>query len=629
MEPKKDEIFSTTHKSSYPVMVHQRATVRDTFLKKKKFRDMTHKERSLKIGKITAIVLGIICLLIAFFASVSLLSTSFKIMSGYHTRSIFGFASNPIAGLCVGIIATVVFQSSSSTTSLTVALVASDVLSVKNAIPVIMGANVGTSVTNTLVSLGHASDKVQFRRAMQGATVHDFFNIFLVLIFLPLQLIPLYDDKGWLELISYYIVLPLPRGKQSDATKKLNFIKMITSPIVKLFLKPNKCLLKLFHVEGDTINAQNFFELCTSKCSQSLCPSDFVYNQTTTQFSDCPKCSFVQRSLLSGGILKSKHLSDSASAGIALAIAAVFMVLSLIALAKLMSFALKKQTSNWIKKALLKHAVVAMLVGCVITVLMQSSSITTSSMVPLVAMNVITLQQMFPVTLGANVGTTITAFLAALGEGEISGLQIAICHFLFNFLGILLFYPVPYIRSMPIVTAQALGYLVSVNRLYGVLYIAMSFVVVPGTLLGLSFLPGGAIVGASLLYGILLFCYIWRQIRVRCPSKIPGWCPAFMKPNNREKIEAKEDLEEVERVSGFVVSEKSVYVGSSKRLQNVDNNGVQVVDFDAGKNKIDNSKNSNNNDDNDNSNNNDNSKKSKKSKKNKSDTYNNTNDGMV
>merc|ERR1711916_33602 len=116
---------------------------------------------------------------------------------------------------------------------------------------------------------------------------------------------------------------------------------------------------------------------------------------------------------------------------------------------------------------------------------------------------------------------------------------------------------------------------------------------------------------------------------LRCPSKIPGWCPAFMKPNNREKIEAKEDLEEVERVSGFVVSEKSVYVGSSKRLQNVDNNGVQVVDFDAGKNKIDNSKNSNNNDDNDNSNNNDNSKKSKKSKKNKSDTYNNTNDGMV
>lgn len=51
-----------------------------------------------------------------------------------------------------------------------------------------MGANIGTSVTNTIVSIGQIADKEQYRRAFAGATVHDMFNLLSVLILLPLEL---------------------------------------------------------------------------------------------------------------------------------------------------------------------------------------------------------------------------------------------------------------------------------------------------------------------------------------------------------------------------------------------------------------------------------------------------------
>ena len=58
----------------------------------------------------------------------------------------------------------------------------------EGAIPVIMGANVGTSVINTSVSMGHITRKEEFKRAMSGATVHDFFNVLAVILLLPIEI---------------------------------------------------------------------------------------------------------------------------------------------------------------------------------------------------------------------------------------------------------------------------------------------------------------------------------------------------------------------------------------------------------------------------------------------------------
>lgn len=57
------------------------------------------------------------------------------------------------------------------------------------AIPIVMGANIGTSVTNTIVALGQIKDKNDFRRAFAGATVHDMFNWMSVIVLLPLEVV--------------------------------------------------------------------------------------------------------------------------------------------------------------------------------------------------------------------------------------------------------------------------------------------------------------------------------------------------------------------------------------------------------------------------------------------------------
>ena len=122
----------------------------------------------------SALVFGLIY---TFLVGVSALEKGIKIMGEDTQERLFLSVSNPIAGLCVGILGTVLVQSSSASTSIIVGLVATKGISVDAAIPMIMGANIGTTVTNTLVSLGHIRQPAEFKRAFAAATVHDFFNV--------------------------------------------------------------------------------------------------------------------------------------------------------------------------------------------------------------------------------------------------------------------------------------------------------------------------------------------------------------------------------------------------------------------------------------------------------------------
>ena len=141
-------------------------------------------------------ILLIIGFLYLFIIAITLLGHSFKLMGKEVAESIFEATTNPILGLVIGILATSVIQSSSTTTSIVVGLVGSGIISLPNAVPIIMGANVGTSVTNTIVSLAHISHKEEFRRAFAGSTVHDFFNLCTVIVLLPLELLTGYLNKS-------------------------------------------------------------------------------------------------------------------------------------------------------------------------------------------------------------------------------------------------------------------------------------------------------------------------------------------------------------------------------------------------------------------------------------------------
>ena len=144
----------------------------------------TASSRRRTLGRVLLLVL----LLFAFFVGLDMMGLSFKLFGKGFAEAMIARTANPFVGLLVGILATSLVQSSSTTTSMTVGLVAAGALTIDGAIPIIMGANIGTSVTNTLVSLGHVTRREEFRRAFAGATLHDFFNLLTVAILFPLEL---------------------------------------------------------------------------------------------------------------------------------------------------------------------------------------------------------------------------------------------------------------------------------------------------------------------------------------------------------------------------------------------------------------------------------------------------------
>ncbi|MDN3610909.1 Na/Pi symporter [Vibrio ostreicida] len=348
--------------------------------------------------------------------AVSMVGSGFKWAAADQAKVLFEFASHPIAGLMIGLVATALIQSSSTVTSIIVGLVAGG-LPVETAIPMIMGANIGTTVTNTLVSLGHIRNKEEFKRAFASATIHDFFNLLAVAIFLPLEML-----FGILEKISHWLVSPfLATGDMS--IKGLNFIKPITKPVVNAIKEP----LGGF---GDTM----------------------------------------------GGILL-----------IVLGITTIFVAITV--MGKLMKSLMVGRAREVLKSAIGRGPIHGIFSGSVVTVLVQSSSTTTSLMVPLVGSGVLKVRDVYPFTLGANIGTCITALLAATaasGEFAVFALQIALVHLAFNILATLFIFGIPFLRELPVKAADIISDMAVKNKGIVAGYLITVFLVLPGTILALT-----------------------------------------------------------------------------------------------------------------------------------------------
>ncbi len=351
-------------------------------------------------GQIVLLNLVLYCFLV----SIGLLGASFKLFGKELAHQLIEMTSNPLVGLFAGILATTLAQSSSTTTSIVVGMVASGVLTIEGAIPVIMGANIGTSVTNTLVSMGHITRKEEFRRALAGATVHDFFNLLTVLVLLPLEI-----AFGYLRWISERVASIFAGVGGMKFASPLN---IITKPAIN-------ALLDLFD--------------------------------------------------------KNPILSLIA------ALAIMYMALKF--LVDLARGVILKRAERYINRYLFGAPLLTMLFGVVLTVLVQSSSITTSIVVPLIGAGILTLEQVFPFTLGANVGTTVTAMLASLATGNIAAVTVAFAHLFFNLTGIVLIYPIRAIRNIPMRMARALADLTSKSRLYAFLYVGLVFYLIPVALI--------------------------------------------------------------------------------------------------------------------------------------------------
>jgi sodium-dependent phosphate cotransporter len=322
---------------------------------------------------------------------------------------VFSSVANPMAGLAAGVLATVLVQSSSVTTATIVGLVGAGVLSVEAAVPMVMGANIGTTVTNTLASLGHVRQGAYFERAFAAATMHDYFNILAVAVLLPLQV-----AFGAIERIAMWLAGPmvgwLPAVETGD------------SPVKGAIKVPVSWL-------ADTIESLGW---------------------------------------------------GSAEGPILLVTGVTLIFVSLWMITRQMKAVMSGRIENAINGLLGKGAgAAAMLVGLVMTVAVQSSSITTSLLVPLVAAGVLTLQNAFPVTLGANVGTTVTALLASVAADSSDALVIALAHVSFNVIGILIIYPWPRIRQIPLDLARRTAQAAVQRKSVVAAYVIGLFIVVP------------------------------------------------------------------------------------------------------------------------------------------------------
>ncbi|POF59805.1 sodium:phosphate symporter, partial [Vibrio vulnificus] len=132
------------------------------------------------------------------------------------------------------------------------------------------------------------------------------------------------------------------------------------------------------------------------------------------------------------------------------------------------------------------HGIVS---GSIVTVLVQSSSTTTSLMVPLVGTGVLKVRDVYPFTLGANIGTCITALLAATavsGEFAVFALQIALVHLTFNVLATLFIFGIPFLREIPIKGAEFISEMAIKNKAVVAGYLLAVFIFIPGSILALT-----------------------------------------------------------------------------------------------------------------------------------------------
>ncbi|KAJ8277147.1 hypothetical protein GJAV_G00071960 [Gymnothorax javanicus] len=475
-----------------------------------------------------------------FVCSLDVLSSAFQLVGGKAAGDIFkdnAVLSNPVAGLVIGVMVTVLVQSSSTSSSIIVSMVASGLLTVESAVPIIMGANIGTSVTNTIVAMMQAGDRNEFRRAFGGATVHDFFNWLSVLVLLPLEVI-----TGVLYKLTKLLIDSFQIESGENAPDLLNVITdPLTDSIIQLDKKvisliaigdpsaKNRSLIKVWcktetimYLKNETVPGP---ENCTSP---DLCWIDGNSTETTINVTDTINLEKCQH------IFANVQLPDLAVGLILLALSLLVLCTCLILIVKLLNSMLKGQVAVVIKKILNTDfpfpfswvtGYLAILVGAGMTFIVQSSSVFTSAITPLVGIGVISIERAYPLTLGSNIGTTTTAILAAMaspGETLANSLQIALCHFFFNIMGILLWYPIPFMR-VPIRLAKALGNKTARYRWFAVVYLVLCFLIMPLLVFGLSLAGWQVLVGVGVPFlALVLAVIIINTFQSRWPHRLPA-----------------------------------------------------------------------------------------------------------
>ncbi|KAG2455249.1 NPT2B protein, partial [Polypterus senegalus] len=402
-----------------------------------------------------------------------------------------------------------------------------------------MGVNVGTSVTSTLVSLAHSGDRNEFRRAFAGSAVHGLFNWLTVLILLPVEVGTHYLYHLTSAIVDTFNI-------QSGETAP-DILKVITEPfthlIIQVSLRWDKgTITQSQAVAQDTkLNKEVIAGLGTGSPeigNQSLI-LHWCLTQNVTVSVHCmarPQCPHLLLRLtwlLCTHIFAHTTLPDMAVGFILLFASLLVLCGCLMLIVKLLNSVLRGQIAQAIKKVINAdlpfpfgwvNGYLAILVGALMTFILQSSSVFTSAIIPLIGIGVISLERVYPLCLGSNIGTTTTAMLAALAspaEKLRSSLQVALIHFFFNLTGIVLWYIIPVMR-LPIPLAKKFGNITAKYRWFAVLYLLLSFFLLPAAIFGLSIAGWPVLVGvAGPIVLLAAFSSVVTLCQRRCPQYLP------------------------------------------------------------------------------------------------------------
>ncbi|CAF1522363.1 unnamed protein product [Rotaria sordida] len=364
---------------------------------------MNRKDRIKFIIMLILRLIGLLALLYLFVCSLDLMSSGFRLIGDKITGKVFAegaILSNPIAGLMIGLLATVLVQSSSTSTSIVVSMVSSSIL-------ILLSIEIASNMLYHLTNLITKSINIK-------------------------------------------------RNPNSNP----EFLTVITKPLTERIVQLDKKAIESVAFG----NASTDISLLKRYCSFKNESNNGTFIQVPDKY-----CSFLFAKV---------QWADWLIGLVLLIISIICLCLCLFLLVKILQSLLKGTVKSIIFKmvnanfpGMFKHLTpyLALLVGCILTILVQSSSIFTSTLTPLVGLGIITIERVYPFTLGSNIGTTITGIMAALtatSEKDLrNSLQIALCHTFFNIIGILIWFPIPFMR-FPIPMAKNLGEIAAKYRWY-------------------------------------------------------------------------------------------------------------------------------------------------------------------
>ena len=473
-----------------------------------------------------------------------------------------GSDTNPLASFLIGIIATALLQSSSTTTAIVVSLVSGG-LDVDQGIYIVMGANVGTSVTSMLVSLAHTRDGEELERAFAGSSVYYLFNIMTAVVLLPLEV-----SVHYLRRLTA-TMLPSSVGEEGDTWE--GPIRTIVQPIVKTLIIADKDLI----AKISTGEVESCSSLYPVYCIDGV---ESYETCNRTGLIACNKDTGKCPAFFQDGASKK---DDIVSAYVALVVGLFLLIVCLIALVALLHHVLAGASVPIIYKATDIHPLLAIMIGCGVTVLVQSSSITTSTLVPLCGVGILPLEKLYPLVLGADIGTTITALMAALVSAKVESLQVALAHLFFNVTGIFLWYPIPAARKLILRMAVLLGKATRQWRGFPVFFICTVFFGLPLILLGIStcfeqgskgFTALGTFIIILVGFGLMYLWFWWScrdgknkfQMRIQSRQRRAAALKALADDMDFMKVDLEWCRNEIGRIKDFASHLEIVATGLSQ-----------------------------------------------------------------